>query len=301
MTTILLVLILPLLAEGSERAISYPPAQLEPLAGQKGDLVAEVRSILSAKCAACHGVRLTRPKGKFGHVDDLKRLAGDANFVVPLRPDESKLWQVIRDNEMPPKRSKAGPLSVGQKQSIRAWIEAGAKSGAEAEASVVAKPAHDAETEAMAKAAELPYFEHLLTWLGKFHMVVVHFPIALLIVAAIGELWACCCGIRLPTPAVRFCVLCAAAGAVAATGLGWLHAAYSDYAASSSPALFLHRWTGTTAGAVALAVALLSERDARRGKRSSSFRIVLFAGALLVAVAAHLGGTLVYGENFFNW
>jgi hypothetical protein len=53
----------------------------------------------------------------------------------------------------------------------------------------------------------LPFLEHLLAWLGKFHVLVVHFPIALLIVAASGELWSLYRGIRHPLSAVRFCRL----------------------------------------------------------------------------------------------
>src|SRR6266852_4683112 len=112
--------------------------------------------------------------------------------------------------------------------------------------------------------SDLPFIEHLLGWLGKFHVVVVHFPIALLVVAAAGELLSWRRGTSYPAPAVRFCVLFAAAGAAAATALGWLHAAFGPYAASSSQALTLHRWTGTAAGVLAIGVVILSEMDARR-------------------------------------
>jgi hypothetical protein len=52
---------------------------------------------------------------------------------------------------------------------------------------------------------------------------------------------------------------------------------------------------------LAVAIALLSEVDARRGLRSWLFRNALFLGALLVSVAGHLGGTLVYGDDYFSW
>jgi hypothetical protein len=50
-----------------------------------------------------------------------------------------------------------------------------------------------------------------------------------------------------------------------------------------------------------VATALLSERDARRGRRSPFFRVMLALGALLVGAAGHFGGSLVHGEDFFNW
>jgi hypothetical protein len=95
-------------------------------------------------------------------------------------------------------------------------------------------------------------------------------------------------------------VLLGAAGAVSAAGLGWLHA-FGGAGADLPQVLFLHRWLGTVVGAWALGTALLSEVDVHSGKRSRRFRFMLFLGALLVGVVGHLGGTLVYGEDYFKW
>jgi uncharacterized membrane protein len=302
MTLLLIVLTLPLLAEGSsQRPHSPSPAPHEAKALPERDLASEVRTILSLKCAECHGAHLARPKGKFGNVEDLKQLTGIPNLMRPFRPDNSKLWQLLRDNEMPPKGAKAGSLTAEQKSVIRAWIEGGAPSGADAQTSDAITSATGTGTDVTTAGADVPFLEHLLVWLGKFHVLVVHFPIALLVVAASGELWSLYRGIRHASSAVRFCVLFAAAGGIAGTMLGWLHAAFSGYAASSSQTLALHRWTGTTAGALAVCVAALSELDARRGVHSTLFRILLFLATLLVSMAGHLGGTLVYGDSYFSW
>jgi uncharacterized membrane protein len=249
----------------------------------------------------CHGASLPRPKGKFGYAADLKRVAGNPQLVVPFQPDESKLWELIRDNEMPPEGAKAGPLTGEQKDVIRAWIESGTPTALPVPVPQALPSAMPTGTDVATEALVRPFSEHLLGWVGKFHVLVVHFPIALLVVAAAGELWSWWRGFRVPDPAVRFCVLFGAMGAVAGAALGWLHAAFSGYAASSSQALTLHRWIGTVAGVLAVGVALLSEVDARRGVRSPLFRIMLFLCALLVSAAGHLGGTLVYGESYFNW
>jgi uncharacterized membrane protein len=94
-------------------------------------------------------------------------------------------------------------------------------------------------------------------------------------------------------------VLLGTAGAVSAAGLGWLDASFNGYDAGQL--LTLHRWLGTGAAACAVAVALLSEMDARRGVRSVRFRVLLLVGALLVGLAGHFGGALVYGPDYFNW
>jgi uncharacterized membrane protein len=142
--------------------------------------------------------------------------------------------------------------------------------------------------------------KRLVRWVGRFHVVVVHFPIALLIAAAVGELGLMWRRVLVPQPLVRFCVLLGAAGAVSAAGLGWLHA-FGGAGADLPQVLFLHRWLGTVVGAWALGTALLSEVDVHSGKRSRRFRFMLFLGALLVGVVGHLGGTLVYGEDYFKW
>jgi len=89
------------------------------------NLASEVRNIFSAKCTECHGSELRRPKARFGYVLDLERLAGNADLVVPFRPEESKLWQLVQDEEMPPAYAKAGSLTREQKEAIRMWIESG--------------------------------------------------------------------------------------------------------------------------------------------------------------------------------
>jgi mono/diheme cytochrome c family protein len=53
----------------------------------------------------------------------------------------------------------------------------------------------------------------LITWLGRFHVVAIHFAIALFIRAAVAESWSQWRGKFGPAPAVRFCVTAGAAGA----------------------------------------------------------------------------------------
>jgi len=251
-------------------------------AAAAGDTAAEVRAVFSAKCAACHGPALARPKGRFGYVLDLARVAGNPEMVVPGAPDESELWELVRRAEMPPDDSPTGPLTADEKATVRVWIAAGAP----AVASGVTAPTVSAD-----RPESAPPAVQVLRRLGRLHILVIHFPIALLIAAAAGELWYARRGSSTPEPAVRFCVALAAAGAVAAATLGWLHA--------WGGSLWLHRWLGTAAGAWAVVTALQSELEARRGRRSPWFRVSVVLGALLVGAAGHFGGILVHGDDFF--
>jgi mono/diheme cytochrome c family protein len=258
-----------------------------------------VRAVFAARCASCHGSDLARPKGKFGYVTDLKRLADSPKLVVPSKPDESRLWDLVESGEMPPPESPAPPPTAAEKELIRNWIAAGAPS--EAPAPPPQQTVASSQTPAEEAPAPPSFSRRLLRWLGRFHILVIHFPIALLMAAAVAEAWRCWRRRWLPWSAVRFCVLLGAAGAVCAAALGWLHADVGGYGHSSPSLLTLHRWLGTTAAAWSLGVALLSEWDTHRGRRSWAFRAALVIGAALVGVTAHFGGGMVHGEDFFAW
>jgi mono/diheme cytochrome c family protein len=89
-----------------------------------------VRGVFQARCAGCHGPDLPRPRGRFGYVLDLKRLAADPEKIVPGRPAESELWALVEHDEMPPSDAPRGPLAPSEKEAVRAWIAAGAPDSA---------------------------------------------------------------------------------------------------------------------------------------------------------------------------
>jgi hypothetical protein len=251
-----------------------------------GDLAAEVRAVFESKCASCHGPQLAKPRAGFGFVLDLKRLAEDAEKVVPSKPDDSGLWQQIQNDEMPPPNAPTGPLTAREKEVIRAWIAAGAPSGEAA----AGEPARERPA--------LPIAWRTFLWVGKLHLLMVHFPIALLVAALLAESWSLWKRQCEPAPVVRFCVALAAVTAVTAAALGWLYA-LGGYGTTSL--LPWHRWLGTAAAAWSVAIAASSELDARRGARSAATRALLLAGVVLVGVTAHLGGLMVHGRDFYDW
>jgi hypothetical protein len=264
-------------------------------AGTGPDLPGRVRAVFLARCAACHGPELSRPKGHFGYVTDLRRLADSPKLVVPSKPEESRLWRLVERDEMPPEGARTGAATAAEKEVIRDWIAAGAPAAGPSRAQAEPPPRNPlAETPP-------PLLTRLLRWLGKLHLIVIHFPIALLLSAAAAE----ACSLLRPPPGpqspVRLCVLLGSAAAVCAAALGWLLADVAGDGVSDPPLLALHRWLGTAAAAWSVGLVLLSERDARRGRRGWSFRVALWLGAALVGSAAHLGGGLVHGDDFFAW
>ena len=138
-----------------------------------------------------------------------------------------------------------------------------------------------------------------MSLIGKLHPLLVHFPIALVLAAAGAEIVA----IRTRRASWR-AIAVANLRAGAAMGVltlvaGWLLATAPFVEAT--PSLALHRWTGVTAVAATIGAALASRRPYCQSRRSLvAYRCALFGAAALVAVAGHLGATLVWGTEFLR-
>jgi uncharacterized membrane protein len=132
---------------------------------------------------------------------------------------------------------------------------------------------------------------------GRFHPLLLHFPIALILLAGASEIvatwtarpeWRAMAVINIRAGAVF---------AVATAAAGWLFA--SAPGVDPSAALEWHRWLGV--GATVGAVAAARVRGDRGSKWSRwSFRIALAWAVSVVTVAAHVGAALVWGADFLH-
>ncbi len=138
-----------------------------------------------------------------------------------------------------------------------------------------------------------------MAFVGRLHPLLIHFPIALVIAAALAEGAAIVTadeGWR--TVAVEN-VRAGAVFALLATVAGWRLALAPEMEAS--PLLEWHRWLGTVAAGAALAAALATGGVRRRSALGGRiYRIALFTAGALVAVTGHVGGLLVWGANFLH-
>ncbi len=269
------------------------------------DPAADVLPIFQAKCASCHGPDVKKPKGSFGYILDLKRLAADKDRVEALRV-------LVASGNMPPRTSPTGSLSQSQKETIRDWIAGGCPEPLSVHAGEEKGSVGDTEPPAVQPDSTpstpegptaVPVWERTLEWVGKFHLLVLHFPIALIVVASLLEVysfWPKGLALVSLRDCIRLCVYAAAVFAVPTVVLGWLHA-MGGYGVGQPGTLLLHRWIGTAAGAMIVLTAVLSELDARTGRREHHTRIAIFTAALVTAIGAHFGGTLVHGQGFLDW
>ncbi len=131
--------------------------------------------------------------------------------------------------------------------------------------------------------------------LGRLHPVAVHFPVALIWLAAIGELLALVRRTPLFVEGARFALVGAAVGAIPALAAGL--AAGGLPAPGEDATLALHRTLGA-ASTVAILVTL-AVREAAHRRDSPGLaklaRVLVLATAILVGAAGHQGGILVYG------
>jgi len=258
--------------------------------GGAPSLATQVHTIFQAKCVECHAADLPRPKGKFGYVLDLARVAANPKMIAPGKPAKSELYQMLVHDEMPDPKGNSPPLTLAEKEVVKAWIEAGSPAYVTPETPTIVPP--------------LTFRQRLVRCLGQFHPPTTHFPIALLIVALPAELLWMLTRKDSWKDIVRFCIMLGAAGAVIAATLGWCDAAFSNYRGASSQLLEWHRWFGTATAVWAVVVATLLEFACRNGSSLRwryYFRLALVIGVVLVNVAGYLGASLIYGLHHFTW
>jgi len=131
----------------------------------------------------------------------------------------------------------------------------------------------------------------LAQFIGRFHPLAVHFPVALVLLAAVLE----CTGFfstgkHLQSFAGLVLAL-AAASTLIAISLGWLLARSGGY---EGQLVTRHMWGGVSlAAALVLCCAL-------RGWNTQFYRVALFAAVCLMVWTADQGGKLTHGANFLT-
>lgn len=139
----------------------------------------------------------------------------------------------------------------------------------------------------------------VLIFLGKLHVLSVHLPIALLPIATILEIL----GIALRSQAIKFVArtnfLLGALSAIVAATLGWVAASQSHYSGDLTNILAWHRSLGVSVASISL-VGLLGMLAMRKSETWGVFiyRSAIFVLLVLVPVAAHFGGSLIYGMDY---
>jgi uncharacterized membrane protein len=140
----------------------------------------------------------------------------------------------------------------------------------------------------------------MLELISRLHPVAVHFPIALIVTAAGAEWWKTLRRReRLSGTGLACCTVAAIGGLVAAAS-GWLNAETQSHAASLADDINLHRWIGLCGALLATLAASTGHWSVRRESIVGSrwYLLLLTAACLAIGGAGHLGGSLVYGDDY---
>ncbi len=141
-------------------------------------------------------------------------------------------------------------------------------------------------------------------FLGRFHPVVLHVPIGLILLAILLQ-HSHIHGLRQWIPKVQpetvtFLMFCAAMSSVASTVLGWM----LSYSGGYDPTLLHQHFIAGMATAIGANVALLLKlvADAYPSSRlaSLSFQLTLLFTAAAVGIAGHLGASITHGEDYLT-
>ena len=261
-------------------------------------LAGKVHEIFEAKCLDCHGPELPRPKGKFGYVLDLKRVAENPDYIEKGHPEKSELFKMVNNDEMPGEDANVPPLTKEEKEIVKQWIEAGAP-----DAPQIAGDRAAAPTGGMEGKIQMPVWKKALRWIGRMHPVSTHFPVALMFVAVFAEGLAWWTRRDSWLQTVRFLVVLAALGALSAAALGWINAYFASYTGQLAPILKWHRWLGTGTAVWSIVCAgLVLMNECREGSTERQrFRGALLLGAALVGISGFLGSALIYGLDHYAW
>ncbi len=138
-------------------------------------------------------------------------------------------------------------------------------------------------------------FEKAMERLGVFHSLVVHFPIALILAAALAQALNLA-GMRVSNAdTVRFLVWTGALGGLAAGLLGWAHS--GPMASNEAGVMLAHRWIGSSLALGLFALVAAVEWHRKNPTRLSGLvmNLSLFAAAAAVAINGFLGGSLAHG------
>ena len=137
--------------------------------------------------------------------------------------------------------------------------------------------------------------DNIVAFLGRFHPLVVHLPIGILLLAGLmqiisltGKKYA-----RALNPAISFSLFWGGIASLGAIFIGWLLSLQGGY---DDDTLFWHKWLGILLALLTFFAWLVKTNKIRLQR--SIFYLTLVLVMLLVGVTGHLGGNLTHGDTY---
>jgi uncharacterized membrane protein len=132
----------------------------------------------------------------------------------------------------------------------------------------------------------------IFLFVGRFHPLLVHLPIGMLVALAFLELAALMPRFKNANASAGFILAVAAPLAVVTAVCGWLLSLGGGY---EENLLAWHKWLGIATAAGCVVTAILFQRG-----KIPVYRVSLFFTIVLLMVAGHLGGSLTHGSDYLT-
>ncbi|WP_199138260.1 c-type cytochrome domain-containing protein [Pedobacter sp. ASV12] len=133
----------------------------------------------------------------------------------------------------------------------------------------------------------------MLELLGRFHPVLVHLPIGILLIACLFLLLSLSPKFETLKPAIGITLFLGMLGAVFSCITGYLLAQSGDY---DGKLVGNHQWMGIATAVISLLL-LLVHKYAKSNKISG---ITALALIVLISITGHLGGSLTHGSDYLS-
>ena len=127
--------------------------------------------------------------------------------------------------------------------------------------------------------------------IGKFHPVLVHLPIGMLLIAAIFQLISHKQKSASLQPAINITLFWGTISAIASAISGFLLSKTDDYDASL---ISSHQWFGISVAAIAIVAFILNKQQHQHTKW------VILLMTILVVITGHLGGSITHGSDYLT-
>ncbi len=132
-------------------------------------------------------------------------------------------------------------------------------------------------------------------FIGRFHPLLVHLPIGLLLLAAIFQYFARKPKYKKLDNAIAFTLAVGAVFAILSSVSGWLLANRGAYIERS---LFLHRWLGIGVAILATLCWLIKTNRLKTGK--GLFNGLVIFMILAIFATGHFGGNMTHGDDYLT-
>jgi uncharacterized membrane protein len=144
--------------------------------------------------------------------------------------------------------------------------------------------------------------DSLVRWVGQLHLVSIHFPIALIIVAALAEILYWFWPELVFANTGRVTIVLAAVTVIPTALFGWAHSAGVTYASDLYDIFWWHRFGGIGTVILTVLAAIVSELQWRREIRYTrpAYLLLLGCAVIFVSFTGFLGGELTFGVGHLS-